>query len=102
MLRRNNTAVATKDELLEVVFREAGTFLRHQAQHDPGLPHFLYFFSHPQKEIRWGTGFAPLTKPATTRKRGPAPNRRRYAFCLAYQSAVFGKLEIIGSIINSA
>jgi|GEM_PF-3317231 hypothetical protein len=96
---KNNTAVATKDELLEVVFREAGTFLRHQAQHDPGLPHFLfYFFPTPQKEIRWaGRGFAPLDQTSDDEgNEGRAPNRRRYAFCLAYQSAVFGKLEIIG------
>ena len=59
MLReKNNTAVATKDELLEVVFREAGTFLRHQAQHDPGLPHFLFLlFSHPPEgNTLGGTG----------------------------------------------
>ena len=94
-----NTAVTTKDELLEVVFREARTFLRHQAHRDPGLPHHLFYYFPPtQAEIRWvGRGFASLDQTGEEEdNEHREQNQPRYAFCLAYQSPVFGKLEIIG------
>ena len=94
-----NTIVKPKDELLEAVFREARIFLWHQARRDPGLPQLLfYYFPTPQTEIRWvGRGFAYCDQ--TDGDEGdehPEQNQPRYAFCFAYQSPVFGKLEIIG------
>ena len=92
----------TEDELLAGIFREARIFMQRQANRDPGLPHLLFYYCPaPQREIRWaGRGFAPFEqKDGDAEKKECEPNPTHYAFCLAYQSPVFGNLEILG--VNS-
>ncbi|NLW59650.1 MAG: hypothetical protein GX073_04800 [Firmicutes bacterium] len=92
-------AVTTKEELLETIFREARAILQQQAHRDPGLPHLLfYYFPTPQTEIRWiGRSFTSSDHTGEEDdKEGRGQNHPPYAFCLAYQSPVFGQLEIIG------
>lgn len=94
-----NPAAQTGDELVEAVFREARIFMRQQADRDPGLPHLLFYYCPtPKTEIRWaGRGFGfPEEKNGDEEKEGREQNQPCYAFCLAYQSPVFGKMEIIG------
>lgn len=94
--RREEGEAVTESEVLGEVLQEAVAFLQHQAEHEPALPHFIfYLFPALQREARWvGRKFpAPQSSDAEADAQMEPVD---FGFCLEYQSTLFGHLQITG------
>ncbi|HBR28500.1 MAG TPA: hypothetical protein DD789_03560 [Firmicutes bacterium] len=81
---------------LDAVFREAIAFLQREAERDPTLPHFIfYFYPAEQREARWEGRYFTDSETSGEKLEGVGLGRS-YAFRLEYQSPCLGQLEVIG------
>lgn len=97
--RGEEKETAVQGKGLEDFFTEAVAFLRQQAESEPALPHFLfYLFPAFPGEVRWaGRKFPAPEQQGPDPEAGAKGKRAGFGFCLEYQSASLGRLQIIGS-----